>query len=167
VRWSGLASASSIAGLLACASPAPLAYVPASERSVDLYAELPPAPSGRITNGEDALTLVLRDEALLRHLRRFEANYSGRRRQRLEWNGAADFRTEPEARAEADEPTPLASALGEAIANEGGYWLVRVSSDVRETSIFYVCELRLAPSGRPLASFEPKQSCGFRNPPPP
>src|SRR5262245_34303436 len=81
VRWIGVAAACGIAGAIACAGPAPLDYVPASEHSVDLYAELPPAPSGRITNGEDALTLVLRDEALLRHLKRIDANYSGRRRE--------------------------------------------------------------------------------------
>ena len=167
VRWRGLGSAGLIASLIACAGQGPeLQYVPATEREIDLYAEPPAAPAGPITNGEDALAIVLRDEALLRHLRRMDASYSGRRRERLNWSGAADFRTEPEpaAPAAADEPSPLASALGEVVASEGGYWLVRVASDVRETSIFYVCELRIAPSGRPLAGFEPKRTCGWRNP---
>lgn len=166
VRWSGLCSAGLIASLLACAGTEPqIQYVPATERAIDLYADPPAAPSGPITNGEDALAIVLRDEALLRHLRRMDANYSGRRRERLDWNGKADFRTEPETRSgEAGEATPQASALGEVIASEGGYWVVRVASDVRETKIFYICELRVAPSGRPLDGFEPKRSCGWRNP---
>ena len=154
-----------LACLLGCAATAPPPqYVPAARRSIDLFGDLPAAPAGPITNGEDALAIVLRDEALLRHLRRLDANYSGRRREHLSWNGAADFRTEPEpAAASGDEPGPLASTLGEAIASEGGYWLVRVSSDVRETKILYVCELRVAPSGRPLDGFEPKRTCGWRN----
>jgi hypothetical protein len=156
-----------MAGAIACAATRSVPeYVPATERSIDLYADLPAAPSGPITNGEDALAIVLRDEALLRHLRRMDANYSGRRRERLAWSGKADFRTElePGAKSEGEGASPLAGALREAIASEGGYWVVRLASDVRETSIFYVCELRLAPSGRPLDAFEPKRSCGWRNP---
>jgi hypothetical protein len=170
VRWSclgNLGGAFGIAAVLACAGTgAAPQYVPASEREIDLYAEPAAAPGGPITNGEDALTIVLRDEALLRHLRRIDANYSGRRRERLNWNGAADFRTraEPALRSGDEEPSALAKTLEETLRSEGGYWLVRVSSDVRETSIFYVCELRVAPSGRPLAGFEPKGSCGWRNP---
>lgn len=167
MRWTRLCSAGLMASLIACASTAPeLEYVPATERALDLYAEPPAAPAGPITNGEDALAIVLRDEALLRHLRRMDANYSGRRRERLVWNGQADFRTQPEPAigAEGEEPGPLARTLGETLASEGGYWVVRVASDVRETSIFYVCELRVAPSGRPLDGFEPKRTCGWRNP---
>jgi hypothetical protein len=154
--------------LLGCASDdLALSYVRADERSVDLYAERPAAPTAPITNGEDALAIVLRDEALIRHLRRMDSSYSGRRREKLAWKGEADFQAEPPE--DSDEPLDeerraLDAALREAVETEGGYWRVRVASDVRETSIFYVCELRVAPSGRPLGGFEPKRACGWRNP---
>jgi len=50
-----------------------------------------------------------------------------------------------------------------AIEADGGYWAVVFASNVRETQVYYVCELSLSVGAELLVPFETKSACGWRN----
>ncbi len=155
-------------------------YPGAGRRPINPYGEPPDLPTPPIVSGESALAIALRDQELLRHVQRIDAKYSGRRRQSLAWTGRARFenqlasdeeaegsesRSPSENEGEAGQPTDLRQSEEEllrAIEADGGYWKVAIASNVRETNIFYECELVLSTQGKPLIEFRTNESCGWK-----
>ena len=145
---------------------------PAPAREIDIYATGASSPDGPLESAEAAVTRVLANDELLRHIQGIDARYSGRRRTRLVWSASATYSREaPEddphdrrlAEERGDEVVAKVREEVETIVREdGGFWTVNVTSDVRETRILYDCQLRLRKTGAYVAEFSEKTSCVWR-----
>ena len=141
---------------------------PGADRPIDLYAPVPDPAQSPIESGSAAIQQTLRDDDVIRHLQAIDARYSGRRRTSLFWQAAAAYRTaldlaEDEEEEEEDASGPTPSPIAAAVESDGGYWAVEFSSNVRETRIFYVCELALSMRGERLGPFDEARACAWRN----
>jgi len=183
--WASLVALSLASGCALIDSGPELPLYPgANRRPINPYGELPEAPTPPLESGEAALSLALRNEELLRHVQGIDAKYSGRRRQSLAWTGQARFESvlppEPESASESEgaaEPmvddgslreaeaayaAELGASIARAIDSDGGYWQVTIASNVRETRIFYTCELPISRQGEPLVPFDARDACGWK-----
>jgi len=157
-------------------------YPGADRRPINPYGDPPSPPSVPIDSGESALALALREPELLRHVQSIDAKYSGRRRKSLAWTGRAAFLNQVPVVSEAEKETEKSPASDESASNtesveerseratqlarlieaDGGYWRVAIASNVRETRIYYECELTLSLQGKPLAAFDARDACGWK-----
>jgi hypothetical protein len=126
----------------------------------DIYAEARPAAframaTGPIRTPAAAAQLALADVVLLRHLQMIDGRYAGRRMPRLTWT-ARIARVPPLA---AD-----AAALAAEAPDDDAYWRVELlSSDVRGSSLFYACEVRVGAGGESLDRDKtPLELCGWQ-----
>jgi hypothetical protein len=126
--------------------------------SVDLYADPKQAPDlAAVETPERAAEIALANPALIEHLREIDGRYAGRRLPRLRWTAIVQ-RVPP-------IPADRAEAVAaDAAAKEPPYWRVDVTSqDVRQSSVFYTCALRIGVNGSRLdAVSTPPQLCRWQ-----
>jgi len=130
-------------------------------RDFDLYTRRGAAPTSPIEAEDTAIARVLGDAELISHLRQIDADYAGRRTTPLRWR----IRARPEIAIPqgAKLAEPDRAAVAEALAADGSVWWVEVTTEVRESAIFYVCEFTLARGGSELTPFEePSRRCRWQ-----
>jgi hypothetical protein len=131
---------------------------PPTRISVDLYVEpkQPPDPAA-VETPERAAEIALANPPLIEHLREIDGRYAGRRLPRLRWTAIVQ-------RVPPIPEDPAQTAAVDAAAKEPPYWRVDVTSqDVRQSSVFYTCELRISLDGTRLdAVSSPPQLCHWQ-----